>query len=133
MNSYAIPTSHQQLADTIWRELVDACEAYFLRDEPAWAGDDRAPEFEEAIVEQQFAMWDAYRQDAGAMNWGGAGNAGRPFAFDFTALPLAWKRAICQRVYVLCSEASLQDDDEYRATFSRWQAGGADPAAARWP
>lgn len=107
----------RDLAPAIWREVMAACDAYFGRGERAWAGDARAPEFTDEQVERQLATWDGYRTDAGAMGWGG--NREKPFAYEFTALPLGIKRAVCQRVWVLCKEAGLWDDAEYMAGVRR--------------
>jgi hypothetical protein len=112
-----LPVRHQQLANAIWAELISASEGYFVRHEPAWAGDRRAPEFGDAIVEQQFEQWDGYRQDHGAMHW--RENGTKPFAYDFTLLPLAWKRAVCERAWVLCRDAALDEDQDYASASAR--------------
>lgn len=111
-----ITEKYQGLMDAVWRELIAASDAYFLRHEAQWAGDSRAPEFGDEQVERQVAAWDAYRTDPGALNWGGDNNSSRPFAHDFTRLPLPWKRAVCERAWVLCQEAGLWDDEEYMAS-----------------
>lgn len=109
-----IPKAHEKTAYAIWQEIIQACEAYFFRKETTWAGDSRAPEFTDEQVNAQFEDWDKYRDDAGAMNWGGAQNAGRPNAFVFTALPQGMKRAVCERVWVICSESKLGDDEDFQ-------------------
>jgi hypothetical protein len=111
--SIALPVRHQELANQIWRELIAACEAYFARHEGSWLGDTRAPEFGDEAVTKQFEHWDGYRRDHGAMHW--RDNGTRPFAYDMTLLPMAWKRAVCERVWVLCREAKLDEDDQYAA------------------
>lgn len=116
----ALPLSRQDLAYRIWGELIAASEAYFLRHESAWAGDRRAPEFPDETIEKQFEQWDGYRADAGAMGW--RGNNRKEFAYDFTALPAAIKRAVCERVWALCKDARLDEDEEYREAIDAWKA-----------
>ena len=118
-----LPPAYQSLSYRIWDEILRACDAYFLRQEPPWAGDSRAPEFTDDQVERQFAHWDGYRQDSGAMHW--RTNGAREFVYDFTALPPDWKRAVCERVWVLCDEAGLRDDPAYREQARRLAAGPA--------
>ena len=130
----ALSIARQDLAYRIWNELISASEAHFLRNESAWAGDSRAPEFSDEAIEKQFRHWDAYRTDAGAMGW--RGNDRKAFAHDFTALPSAIKRAVCERVWVLCKEARLDEDAEYRETVEAWSAAkerGAGDQAAEGP
>ncbi len=122
-----LSTKHQELANAIWDQVIAACDAYFARHEKTWVGDSRAPEFDDDTVEKQFVHWDAYRADAGAMGW--RGNTSKPYAYDFTALPIAWKRAVCQRAWALCKAAALDEDPEYRATVDAWQAGERAAAA----
>jgi hypothetical protein len=108
-----LPARHQDLANHIWAEIISACDAYFARGERAWAGDSRAPELPDDAIERQFAHWDAYRTDHGAMHW--RANGTKQFAYDFTALPAGWKRAICERVWALCLDAGLHEDPDYAA------------------
>src|SRR5438094_7412383 len=93
----ALPVKFQDLANRIWGEVMQACDAYFVSHEPAWAGDSRAPEFSDEQVARQFQQWDGYRRDAGAMTW--RQNTTKDYAYDFTALPPGWKRAVCERIW----------------------------------
>ena len=111
----------QCLADAIWREIIAACEAYFLEGVTEWAGNRSAPEWSDAAVEKQIAHWNGYQRDSGAMNW--LDNKKRDRAFDFESLPPAWQRAICERVWVLCRDSGLGDDPEYRAAVARFRGG----------
>lgn len=111
-----IADRYQDACNAAWAEMIDACAAYFLRHEPAWAGDTRAPEFTNEQVERQVTMWSGYLQDSGALNWGGDNNASRPYAHDPTKLPPAWQRALCERVYVIFDDAGLFRDADYMAT-----------------
>ncbi len=107
-----IPTIHQGTADAIWAALIEACDAYFLQGVSSWAGDDRAPEFTDKQVADQFNRWADYSLDSGAMHW--RDNMSKDFHFDFNALPDGWKRAVCERVWVICKEAKLDENEEYR-------------------
>lgn len=111
----------QGLADAIWAEIIAACDAYFLQGVTEWAGNRAAPEWSDAAVAKQVAHWNGYQKDSGAMNW--LDNKHKDRAFDFESLPPAWQRAICERVFVLCRDAGLGDDPEYRAAVARFRGG----------
>lgn len=110
-----LPYRQQELAYQIWDEIIQACEAYFVRHEEVWLGNSEAPEFTEKAIIEQFDYWDGYRTDTGAMVWNV--NYSLPYAYDFTKFPIEWKRAICERVWILCKNANLDKDDEYKAQF----------------
>lgn len=112
-----ITEPYQKVMDEVWQTIIDACEAYFLRHETTFAGDSRAPEFTDEQVERQVKHWDGYRHDPGALNWGGAQNSSRPYAYDFTKLPTSWQRALCERAYVICDEGGLFKDEAYMRTI----------------
>ena len=115
-----LPERFQALADAIWLELLAACDAYFCRHETLWAGHREAPEFTDEQVQRQFEYWDEYRTDSGAMNWGESRT--KELAYDFTALPPAWQRGICERVWVLCRDAGLWENEAYRALCAKRRA-----------
>jgi hypothetical protein len=106
-----LPDGYQSLADRMWAELIAASDAYFLRGETALAGDPRAPEFADDLVEKQFEYFDRYRDDSGAMSWGE--NSEKSLVYEFKALPLSMKRALCERIWAMCSEAGLDKDPQY--------------------
>lgn len=115
-----LETKWQELAYDIWNELIAACDAYFLNGETEWAGNRAAPEWSDAAIAKQFAHWNGYQKDSGAMNW--RGNDKKDRVFDFEALPPAWQRAVCERVWVLCRDAGLGDDPMYRAAVARFRS-----------
>lgn len=105
-----MPFATQEVATAIWAEITAACEAYFLRGETDWPGNRRAPEFTNEQVRLQFVHWNGYLKDGGALNW--RGNATRT-PYDFEALPTAIQRAVCERVWVICKDAKLDENPEY--------------------
>ena len=114
----SLPSSYQNnLAPAIMQTVIEACDAYFCRHEQTYLGDSRAPEFTDEQITQQFEYFDGYRADSGAMGYGD--NKKKPYAYDLTALPAAWKRAICERIWVLCQEAGLWEDAAYMQDVQR--------------
>mgnify|MGYP001608315123 FL=1 len=113
-----IPESHKDVAYAIWNALIEACDAYFLQGVSYWSGDDRAPEFTDKQVTDQFNHWSDYQLDAGAMNW--RDNSSKEFHFDFNALPDAWKRAVCERVWIICKEGKLDESKEYMDEMEKY-------------
>lgn len=113
-----IPPIHQATADAIWAAIIEACDAYFLNGVTQWAGDSRAPEFTDKQVADQFNRWSDYQLDSGAMHW--RDNMLKSFHFDFNALPDGWKRAVCERVWVICKEAKLDEDPDYQKSIETY-------------
>lgn len=113
-----------EIAYAIWQLLMDACDAHFVRGEPAWAPDPRAPEKDDAVVLAYFEQLDGYRSDAGAMQWDGpsyyhpgtkTGNKERPYAYDMTALPIEWKRSLVSRIWCICEDMGLRNEQAWMA------------------
>lgn len=119
MTPEVLASKWQGLADAIWAEIIAACEAYFLEGERDWPGNRAAPEWSDEAVARQVAHWNGYQRDHGAMQWGE--NKTKDRVFDFESLPPAWQRAVCERVWVLCRDAGLGDDPEYRAAVARFR------------
>ncbi len=111
-----LPNGFEALSYAIWNELIAASEAYFWHRQTEWAGSNRAPEFTQEQVDKQFAYWNGYSKDSGAMNW--RGNNLREFVFDFEALPAGMKRAVCERVWALCADATLEKSSEWQNVSS---------------
>jgi hypothetical protein len=111
---------YQALADDIWALLMQACDEYYGNGSATIAGDDRAPEFSDEQVNEQFVYFNRYRTDRGAMSW--RRNDTKEFVYDFEGLPLGLKRALCQRIWVKCKDAGLDDDEQWRRTAEAMRA-----------
>jgi hypothetical protein len=122
---------YQALADDIWALLIDASDEYFRHGSHIITGDERAPEFSDDQVLEQFVYFNRYRTDRGAMSW--RRNDTKEFVYDFEALPLPVKRALCQRIWVKCKEAGLGEDEQWRRTAQAMRTLGTDPAGGTPP
>lgn len=123
-----------EIAYAIWALLMDACDAYFVRGESAWAPDPRAPEKDDDVILRYFEQLDGYRSDTGAMAWDGpsyynpgtrTGNRERPYAYDMTALPIEWKRSLVSRIWCICEDMGLREHQDWMRQAQGQQQRGA--------
>ena len=103
-------TKYDKVFQAVWDTIIAACDAH-ARGETIFLGERGAPEFTDEQVRQQVESWDGYRSDSGALHW--QENGSKTFAYDFTALPAGWQRALCERAWVMFRDAGMWEDKEY--------------------